>query len=116
MSSSNSRQPTAHQHATRILRVCRLDPPRVAPAIGMLGARRRWHLARLALLRAVSRPDIVRSGASRRRHALPRPALLRPHRAIGVLEQPVWTLALGFKLRGVQCSRFRYPFNELGLI
>ena len=66
--------------------------------------------------RRVSRPDIVRSGASRRRPALPRLALLRPERAIGVLEQPVWTLALGFKLRGVQCSRFHYPLNDLGLI
>ena len=33
-----------------------------------------------------------------------------------MLEKPVWTLALGFKLRGRQCSRFRNPFNDPGLI
>jgi hypothetical protein len=33
-----------------------------------------------------------------------------------MLEKPVWTLALGFKLRGRQCSRFPNPFNDPGLI
>jgi hypothetical protein len=33
-----------------------------------------------------------------------------------MLEQPVWTLALGFKLRGRQCSRLYSPFNDVGLI
>ena len=47
----------------------------------------------------VSRPDIVRSGASRRRHALPRLALLRADRSIDLHHQPV-RLALGRWLFG----------------
>jgi len=42
----------------------------------------------------MERPDIVRSGARRRRHALPRLALLRPDRSIDLHHQPV-RLALG---------------------
>src|SRR5262249_53324866 len=51
--------------------------------------------------RYLSRPDIVRSGASRRRHALPRLALLRPDRSIDLHHQPV-RLALGRLERGLQ--------------
>src|SRR6516162_777945 len=48
--------------------------------------------------RHLSRPDIVRSGASRRRHALPRLALLRPDRSIDLHHQPV-RLALALWLK-----------------
>src|SRR5258708_4572464 len=64
--------------------------------------------------RRVSRPDIVRSGACRRRHALPRLALVRPDRGVGVLEQAVRTLVLGLlKLGWTQHSnRFRSALDD----
>src|SRR5262249_30998279 len=49
--------------------------------------------------RQLSRPDIVRSGVSRRRHALPRLALLRPDRSIDLHHQPV-RLRLGGSSNG----------------
>jgi len=48
--------------------------------------------------------------------ALPRHALLRANRAVDIFEQPVWTLALGFKLKGRQCSWLYSPFNDVGLM
>src|SRR6516165_4645854 len=57
----------------------------------------------------LSRPDIVRSGASRRRHALPRLALLRSDRSVDLHHQPV-RLALGrFEHRE---SGSRYPLDH----
>src|SRR5262245_3659903 len=55
--------------------------------------------------RQLSRPDIVKSGASRRRHALPRLALLRPDRSIDLHHQPV-RLALGRLERRESGSRY----------
>src|SRR6516162_10183822 len=61
--------------------------------------------------RYLSRPDIVRSGASRRRHALPRLALLRPDRSIDLHHQPV-RLALGRLERGLQRSLRGWPVGN----
>src|SRR6516165_1533500 len=65
--------------------------------------------------RHLSRPDIVRSGASRRRHALPRLALLRPDRSIDLHHQPV-RLALGrldHRESGSRyCCRFYHPLDH----
>src|SRR6516165_5743866 len=65
--------------------------------------------------RYLSRPDIVRSGASRRRHALPRLALLRPDRSIDLHHQPV-RLALGrleHRESGSRCCcRFYHPLDH----
>src|SRR5262245_26310875 len=84
-------------------------------------ARRRLDLARLALPRGVaanrslSWPVIVRSGASRRRHALPRLALLGPDRSINLHHQPV-RLALGrleHRESGSRwCCRFYHPLDH----
>jgi hypothetical protein len=68
--------------------------------------------------RQLLRPDIVRSGASRRWYALPRLALLRADRGVGVFQQPVRTLALeplnlGW---GRQCNRFRSGLDDLGSV
>ena len=84
-----------------------------------LRARRRWHLARLALRgpmpanRHLSRPDIVRSGASRRRHALPRLALLRPDRSVGRIHKPIRSLRLVVRVRRRQCDCFSSALDHL---
>jgi hypothetical protein len=109
------------QHVTRSCPSA--DPTRRVsrPDIVMLGAFRR-RLARLALPRArhLSRPDIVRSGASRRRYALPRLALPRADRGIGLHHQSVRpALALwlkpspdGLRLGSRERGRLRRPFND----
>src|SRR5262245_49078148 len=78
-----------------------------------LRARRRWHL------RALSRPDIVRSGASRRRHALPGFALLWPDRSIDLHHQPI-RLALGrlehWESGSRYCCRFYHPLDHFDWI
>src|SRR5215472_6554089 len=65
--------------------------------------------------RHLSRPDIVRSGASRRRHALPRLALLRPDRSVDLHHQPV-RLAFGrleHRASGSRyCCMFYHPLDH----
>src|SRR5262245_8252536 len=65
--------------------------------------------------RHLSWPVIVRSGASRRRHALPRLALLGPDRSIDLHHQPV-RLALGrleHRESGSRwCCRFYHPLDH----
>ena len=80
-------------------------------SIVMLGACRR-HLRGLRSRgpmpanRHLSRPDIVKSGASRRRHALPRLALQRRDRSIDLHHQPV----LWFGRLERRCSFYGHRF------
>jgi hypothetical protein len=63
--------------------------------------------------------QIVRSRAHWRWHrALPRPALLRPDRGIGVVEHPVRTLALALLNLGWgrHCKRLRSALDEFGAV